>query len=70
MQVLVSSFVKLPKSMDFLGGPVVKNLPCNVGDMGSNPGRGTKIPHAVEQLSLHTTTTEPTRHNERSCMMQ
>ena len=24
---------------DFLGGPVVKNLPCNAGDAGSTPGR-------------------------------
>ena len=28
---------------------MVKNLPCNVGDMGSIPGGGTKIPHAVGQ---------------------
>ena len=33
------------------GGPVVKNLPSNAGDMGSVPGGGTKIPHAVGQLS-------------------
>ena len=32
------------------GGPVVKNLP-NAGDVGSIPGPGTKIPHAVGQLS-------------------
>jgi len=23
-------------------GPVVKNLPSNAGDMGSNPGQGSK----------------------------
>ena len=34
--------------MDFPGGPVVKNLPCNTGNMGSIPGQGTKIPHAME----------------------
>ena len=33
--------------MDFPGGPVVENLPYNAGDVGSIPGRGTKIPHAV-----------------------
>ena len=33
---------------DFPGGPVVKNLPCNAGDVGSIPGQGTKILHAVE----------------------
>ena len=42
---------------DFPGGPVVKNPPCNVGDMGSIRGLGTKIPHAMEQISP--TTTEP-----------
>ena len=26
--------------MDFPGGPVVKNLPANAGDMGSIPGPG------------------------------
>ena len=35
---------------DFLGGPVVENPPSNAGDMGSNPGQGTKIPHAQGQL--------------------
>ena len=48
---------------DFLGGPVVKNLPCNAGDAGSTPGRGTKIPHAVEQLSPDAVTPEPEHHN-------
>ena len=43
----------------FPGGPVVKNQPANAGDTGSIPSWGTKIPHAVEQLSLCTTTTEP-----------
>ena len=31
---------------DFPGGPVVKNLLCNAGDIGLIPGQGTKIPHA------------------------
>ena len=44
---------------DFPGGPVVKNPPSNAGDMGLIPGRGTKIPHATGQLSLHAATTEP-----------
>ena len=30
---------------------MVKNLPCNAGDTGSIPGRGTKIPRATGQLS-------------------
>ena len=42
--------------MDFPGGTEVKNLPANAGDMGLIPGL---IPHAAEQLSLCSTTTEP-----------
>ena len=48
---------------DFPGDPVVKNPPSNAGDVGSLPGQGTKIPHASGQLSPHTSTTEPARHN-------
>ena len=44
---------------DFPGGPMVKNPPSNAGDMGSNLGRGTKIPHGAGQLSPRATTTEP-----------
>ena len=36
----------------FPGGPVVKNLPCNAGDVGLISGRGTEVPHATEQLGL------------------
>ena len=41
------------------GGPVVKNLPSNAGDVGSIPGWGTKIPYASQQLSLCAATIEP-----------
>ena len=44
---------------DFPGGAVVKNPPSNAGDTGLVPGWGTKIPHALGQLNLHTATTEP-----------
>ena len=37
---------------DFPGGPMVKNPPSNAGDVGSTPSQGTKISHAVRQLSL------------------
>ena len=37
---------------DFPGGPVVKNLSSNAGDVGLIPGWGTKIPHALGQLIL------------------
>ena len=43
---------------NFDGGPVVKTLPSNAEDMGLIPGRGTKIPHAGGQISLHATTRE------------
>ena len=50
---------------DFPGGPVVKNPPSKAGDAGSIPGRGTKIPRAVGQLSPHAATTEPARSGAR-----
>ena len=59
-------FFKSPR--DFPRGPVVKNPPCNAGDAGSIPGQGTKIPHAIELLSLHTTTRESVCHNKRCHM--
>ena len=30
---------------DFLGGPRVRNPPCNAGDVGSIPGWGAKLSH-------------------------
>ena len=42
---------------------MVKNPPCNADDGDLIPGQGTKIPHAVEQLSPHAGTTEPVCHN-------
>ena len=47
---------------DLPGGPVVKNPHSNARDMGTTPGQGTKIPHAVRQLSLTCTTTEKPVH--------
>ena len=38
---------------NFPDGLVVKNQPSNIGDVGSIPGQGTKIPHAVGQLRPH-----------------
>ena len=35
---------------------MVKNSPSNAGDAGLIPGRGTRIPHAVGQLSPFTAT--------------
>ena len=31
---------------------MVKNLPCNAGDIVLIPGHRAEIPHAIEQLSL------------------
>jgi hypothetical protein len=50
--------VKKETAGDVLGVPVVKNLLCNADEMGSIPGQGTKIPRALEYLSLHTATSE------------
>ena len=44
--------------------PVVEKLTCNAGDTGSIPSQGTKIPHAMEQLSLCVATTELACHKE------
>ena len=71
--IALYTLVRLNKNTwlgDFPGGPVVKNLPWNAGDIGSIPGQGTKIPHATKQLSLHTITREPVCHNEISCLLQ
>ena len=43
---------------DFPGGPVVESLPCNAGDVGLILGQGTRVPHAVGQLSPCTAITE------------
>ena len=53
------AYVDLKKlHRDLPGGPVVRNLPCNAGDAGSISGQGTKIRHAVRQLSLCATARE------------
>ena len=50
--------MKLKKlTRDVPHGPVVKNLLCNAGDVGSIPGWRPKIPHAAEKLSPCATTT-------------
>ena len=36
---------------NFHGLPVVRNPPCNAGDVNLIPGRGNKIPHAGRQTS-------------------
>ena len=68
-------------SWDFPGGPAVENPLCYAGDAGSIPDQGTKIPHALEQLSPSAPTTEPSHSGtcvsqqictmqQRSCMLQ
>ena len=49
---------------------MVENPSCNARDAGSIPGRGTKIPHVVGQLSPRATTRGPASLNERSGMQQ
>ena len=43
---------------DFTGGLVVKNPPSNAGGRGLIPVQGTKIAHAMGQLSLSAVTRE------------
>ena len=54
----------LKRQKGLSGGPVVKNPPCSAGDACSNPGQGTKTPHAMEQLSLSATTRESVSCNK------
>ena len=61
--MLLCFFLLKSRRRDFTGGLVVKNLLCNAGGVGSITGQGTKIPRALEQLSLWATTTEPVLHN-------
>ena len=44
--------------LDFPDGPVATSLSADVGDTGSILGSGTKIPHALRQLSLNIATIE------------
>ena len=60
-------FNRLMGFRDIPSDPVVKNPPCNAGDVGLIPGRGTKILHVVGQVSpratllcLHASMREPT----------
>ena len=49
---------------------MVKNPPYGAGDMGSIPGRVTKIPHAAGQLIPRVTTTEVVCLNVRARVLQ
>ena len=55
---------------DFPGGPVVKNLSFNAGDVGLIPGWGTKIPNALGQLSLCATFREQPSHHIEDRVLQ
>ena len=52
--------LKLQQQGDFCGGPMVKNMPCNAGDVGTIPCQRTKILHATLG-SLCAATKDPTR---------
>ena len=62
--------IKILQQRDFPGGPVVKNPPCNAGDMSLIPGEGTKILHAAEKLSSLAATTEPCTATRESLFMR
>ena len=59
LQLLVRLCLLKRLQRDFRGGPVVKNLPWNAGDVRSTSGQGTRIPNATGQLSQTTTVAEP-----------
>ena len=50
--------------LDFPGGPEVKSLPCNAGDVGLIPGLGgSHVPQAAGHVYGSTWTLGPTHHN-------
>ena len=53
---LANNHFKIYWGQEFPCGPVVKKPPCKAMDMGSIPGRRTKIPCAAGRLSSRTTT--------------
>ena len=55
---LNASLLKVTVFLDFPGSPVVKNIPCDAGDLGSIPGWGTQILHTMGQLRPHAITKE------------
>ena len=71
-----SLYIKMP--WGFPGGPVVKNPPSHVGDVGLIPGWGAKIltghratkPAQCNYWAHVTTRERPFHRNERSCMPQ
>ena len=63
---LIDYAIYLEKNIrDFPGGPVVSNLPSNAGDAGSIPRQGTRIPHAMGQLSPGTATSKKPGHQNK-----
>ena len=79
LQALYSNInLKVKKKVSNIpGGPVIKNPPCNAGDVGSIPGQGTKIPYALKQLAIvpqllnmRATPRESVPFNERSHLPQ
>ena len=55
---------------DFPGGPVVKNPPCNTGNVSSVPSRRMKIPLYHGATCNLAASTEPVNHNQGVCVPQ
>ena len=68
--LFLSNHFIVKKAWDFPGDPVVKNLPCSVGDIGLIPSWGTEIPHVTRQLILWAIATEHVYFKDGSCMTQ
>ena len=55
---------------DFSGSPVVKSSPCSAGGVGSIPGRGTKIPYALQcRKPKHTSRNNIVTHSIKTLKM-
>ena len=65
----MSSVSKREKRRDFPGGPVVKDLPANIRDLGSSPGPGISHmlwgSYACVPQPLNPVGKEPVLHNKR-----
>ena len=62
--------IKNNQHWDLPGGPVVKNLPCNTGDMGQIPGWGAKILHGMERLETLCATMKILHDATKTCHRQ
>ena len=62
----------MPKDLpgDFPRGPVIKNLPSNVGDMGLIPGQTTRILQATTREACMPQQRPSKAKKKKACLME